>query len=128
MKAFMVALFAIGLVACTTQDPGPKDLTSTPDDPAEVTPLPEDTDLAALWNVSTPADPSEAVGAEADATNCVYIDWCNEPGANGTVCRVRATCRSQGTPSVSSAVISECSADARFACGTIIQPARIFCD
>lgn len=60
---------------------------------------------------STP--PEEGVAAARD---CVYVNWCNEPGPRGTVCVLRKGC------SRNNATINECIEDARAVCGRIIQP------
>lgn len=53
------------------------------------------------------------VGTEAD---CVYIQWCNAPGADGTVCRLRSGC------SLNNATLNECVADAYAVCGAPVDP------
>ena len=50
----------------------------------------------------------------------VYIEWCNEPGPAGTICRVRSRCQSQCVPG--DALFAECDADAEAVCGGIVAP------
>lgn len=71
-----------------------------------------------------PNDPDVAA-----AQNCVFIQWCNQPGANGTVCIVRntAACQSQCVNGISSAVFDECEADYNAVCGGFVSPVRVFC-
>jgi hypothetical protein len=73
-----------------------------------------------------PGVPGEAMeeelasGAESSAQNCVYIQWCNEPGFWGSVCRVRSSCLNQcGNFEV---LRQECIRDANYVCGTITEP------
>jgi hypothetical protein len=76
-----------------------------------------------------PGVPGEGPQAENPfqaAQNCVYIDWCNEPGSWGTVCRVYASCLSQCSTNLG-ALLSECTADANYVCGGITQPAVVRC-
>src|ERR1051325_11166074 len=64
-------------------------------------------------------------GAESNSvSDCVSIQWCNEPGGIGTVCSVTAACQSQCPLQ---AVQDECTRQAKIVCGTIIQPFDIVC-
>jgi len=70
-------------------------------------------------------------GAETNAQNCVFIEFCNAPGGEGTVCRVRSSCLNQcfnfprGPSGLAKVLEDECTGDANFVCGGITQPAII---
>ena len=67
----------------------------------------------------TPENESGAVGEEGRVEalqNCVYIDYCNEPGYWGTVCRAKRGCASDA------ATRAECDADVRAVCGKATAP------
>jgi len=59
------------------------------------------------------------------SADCVFIEWCNRPASIspniGTVCRVRPGCPLPPN----AATVNECTADANFVCGAIVQPAWI---
>jgi hypothetical protein len=54
---------------------------------------------------------------EASKVNCSTIQWCNEPGPNGTICIWNACSFTQA--------YNECVTDANYVCGGIKQPAYI---
>lgn len=62
---------------------------------------------------AVPGVPDDVV----DKAGCAYVKWCDEPGPWGTVC--------QKTGCTLAAAIEECIVDARYVCGTIIQPFAI---
>lgn len=66
--------------------------------------------------VRTGEDPSAIVPAK----DCVYIQWCNEPGPNGTICRLRAGCK------YNTATVNECTRDTYNVCGHPVQPWYLF--
>jgi len=76
--------------------------------PDEATQSPEGT-------LGEPAD-----GATDKAVNCVYVQWCNEPGPSGTICRLRAGC------SYNDATVQECIRDTYAVCGAPVQPWYLF--
>jgi predicted small lipoprotein YifL len=45
------------------------------------------------------------------AADCVYVQWCNAPGGDGTICRLRSGCSYNDT------TVAECFADVRRNCG-----------
>jgi hypothetical protein len=85
---------------------------------------------AASHEQSTAGDdgvPGELAAAEgtepassAAAVDCVFIQWCNEPGSFGTICQIRSSCCN-----VNFDENAECIKDALAVCGEIIQPAKI---
>jgi len=103
MKTILAAVFACGIIACMAE----------PQEPAD--------------NPAQESTAQDELGASTNAQDCVFIQFCNAPGADGTVCQVRntAACQSQCNGSVGSAIIAECNADANFVCGGITAPARI---
>ena len=61
-----------------------------------------------------------ADGATDKAANCVYVQWCNEPGPNGTICRLRAGCY------YNDATVQECISDTNYVCGAPVLPWYIY--
>jgi len=120
MKAIMMTVFAIGMAGCLAMEPP----STAADDPSAATSAPE-----AQSQLTGEPDGAASAPITPAAQDCVFIDFCNQPGSNGTVCIVRntAACQAQCSPSILSAIVSECQADARAVCGAIVQPARIFC-
>ncbi len=120
-------LFAAFLSACGAEQPIDSEQASV-SEPSES----EETNSTSSWIVDTGDGPITVApagdeGAETSGTeggveamkNCVYIDWCNEPGARGTVCRAKAGCASL------SALVKECNSDAKAVCGRVVAPAHI---
>jgi hypothetical protein len=66
--------------------------------------------------------PGEAVDGTTDkaAADCVYIQWCNEPGPGGTICRLRGGCAYNNT------TVAECTRDTYNVCGSPVQPWYLF--
>jgi hypothetical protein len=66
--------------------------------------------------------PGESVDGETDkgAANCVYVQWCNEPGPSGTICRLRSGC------SYNNATVNECIRDTNYVCGAPVHPWYLF--
>jgi len=66
--------------------------------------------------------PGESASGETDkgAANCVYVQWCNEPGASGTICRLRSGCV------YNNATVNECISDTYAVCGAPVQPWYLF--
>lgn len=62
----------------------------------------------------------EEIAASDDGTTdkagCVYVKWCNEPGPWGTICQV------ENYNCTWSQAINECIRDARYVCGSIVEP------
>jgi hypothetical protein len=54
-----------------------------------------------------------------DKAGCVYVEWCNEPGPWGTICQVENYSCSW------SQIVNECYVDARYVCGSIVEPLGI---
>jgi hypothetical protein len=53
------------------------------------------------------------------ARNCSYVQWCNEPGPRGTICRARSECGCSG--------VIECNEEVRAICGGFVDPAYFLC-
>lgn len=119
MKAILAAVFAVGMIACMAE-PAPTKSDPSADPSVQETQDPADSSA----QESTSQD---ELGASTNAQDCVFIQFCNAPGADGTICEVRNTtaCQNQCQGSVGSAIIAECNADARAVCGGITAPARI---
>jgi hypothetical protein len=66
----------------------------------------------------TPGESAD--GATDKAANCVYVQWCNEPGPSGTICRLRAGCY------YNTATVNECIRDTNYVCGAPVQPWYLF--
>ncbi len=66
--------------------------------------------------------PGEAVDGTTDkaAADCVYVQWCNEPGPGGTICRLRGGC------SYNSTTVAECTRDTYNVCGAPTYPWYLF--
>jgi hypothetical protein len=64
--------------------------------------------------------PGEKPGDVNTQAGCVYIQWCNAPGADGTVCRLYSGC------SVNNATLQECVDDAYAVCGAPVNPWRLY--
>ena len=70
--------------------------------------------------------PEGTLGEAADgatdkaAANCVYVQWCNEPGPSGTICRLRAGCY------YNDATVQECIRDTYAVCGAPVTPWYLF--
>ena len=64
-------------------------------------------------DTTAPADSGDGVPGEdpATAVDCVYVQWCDEPGPRGTICRLRPGC------SRNNATIQECRDDVEAVCG-----------
>ncbi|HEY0991209.1 MAG TPA: hypothetical protein VGD80_29350 [Kofleriaceae bacterium] len=66
---------------------------------------------------------------DVEAVNCVFIQWCDEPGGNGTVCVIRSGCHPNGCI-VTPAITQECVDDFHAVCsknGNPVQPAIYRC-
>ena len=61
-----------------------------------------------------------ADGATDKAVNCVYVQWCNEPGPSGTICRLRPGCY------YNDATVQECIRDTYYVCGAPVTPWYLF--
>ena len=119
MKTILAAVFACGIIACMAE-PAPTKSDPSADPSVQASPASEDS--SALESTG-----QDDLGASTNAQDCVFIQFCNAPGADGTICVVRNTtaCQNQCQGSVGSAIIAECNADANFVCGGITSPARI---
>ena len=53
------------------------------------------------------------------ARDCSYVQWCNEPGPRGTICRARPECGCSG--------VIECNEEVRRICGGFVDPAYFLC-
>lgn len=53
------------------------------------------------------------------ARDCSYVQWCNEPGPRGTICRARPECGCSG--------VIECNDEVRAICGGFVDPAYFLC-
>jgi hypothetical protein len=63
-------------------------------------------------------DPS-AKGDIGVARDCSFVQWCNEPGPRGTICRARPECGCSG--------VIECNDEVRRICGGFVDPAYFLC-
>ena len=68
----------------------------------------------------TEAVPGESPDDPLDAVNCVYVEWCDAPGANGTICRLRSGCV------YNAATVNECITDTNDVCGGPVYPWYIY--
>jgi hypothetical protein len=102
---FVLALMgAIVVAACALEaEPG--------DSPTEATA--GDSALEAAEEV-TQDDESVTGDAAAAANGCSIVEWCNEPGANGSVCR-QVACST-------AAAYAECDREVRQICGAPVCP------
>ena len=71
------------------------------------------------------SEPGEVVAGEKvddveAQAGCVYIQWCNAPGADGTVCRLYSGC------SLNNATLQECVDDAYAVCGAPVNPWKLY--
>lgn len=107
-----VAVFALALAACSQSaapDPAVEDLG---DGVYRVHP-----DEATLADI-----PDGTPGARLDTTqvrDCAYVQWCNEPGPRGTICRARPECGCSG--------VVECNEEVNRICGGFTDPAYFLC-
>ena len=62
------------------------------------------------------AVPGEDPDGPLEAGDCVYVQWCDQPGANGTICRLRSGCQYNTT------TVNECIADTNAVCGGPFYP------
>jgi hypothetical protein len=132
MKAITMALFVCGLAACMAEEPPPAPA-NPPSDPAQ--PAVGELDDTLTSRPATNAITGDELGGApndpevAAAQDCVFIQWCNQPGPNGTVCIVRntAACQSQCSGGIAPAIFDECERDYNFVCGGFVRPVRIFC-
>ncbi|WP_437569991.1 hypothetical protein [Sorangium sp. So ce542] len=67
----------------------------------------------------TPGEDAGKAGVTARARDCVYVEWCNEPGRRGTICRARPECGCSG--------VIECNDEVRDICGGFVDPAYFLC-
>lgn len=131
MKAIAMAIFACGLIGCVADDPASSARTDPATDQATIDDeLPLDMpDRPAQSSLSADDLGSAPNTTDVAAVNCVFIDWCNEPGANGTICVIRAGCHPNGCI-VTPAITQECVDDYHAVCsktGNPIQPALYRC-
>jgi hypothetical protein len=103
-KLFAVMMIACGVSACMAAPDDGKSTSAADDD--------ESTTASALES------PDETIA------QCVTIQWCDAPGAIGTVCQVAKACMSQCP---STAVQNECHKEALAVCGKIVQPLETDC-
>jgi hypothetical protein len=113
LRSFIVMAFIAMTTAC---------MTTSEDEP---TYLPEGDINSIDVQVLSKDDIEEAqVGESPDnissLADCVYVQWCNEPGPSGTICRLRSGCTYNTT------TVNECIADTKAVCGTPIQPWYLF--
>jgi hypothetical protein len=131
MKAIAMTIFACGLIGCMADDPAPTAKTDPATDQVTLdNELPQDMPADRPAQSSLTADDLGNVPNTVDvaAVNCVFIDWCNEPGGNGTICVIRSGCHPNGCI-VTSAITQECVDDYHAVCGkgNPIQPALYRC-
>src|SRR6185503_20067368 len=89
MKAIAMAIFACGLIGCMADDPASTARTEPATDqvtPDDELPLDMPADRAAQSSLSADDLGNAPNTLDVAAANCVFIQWCNEPGANGTIC------------------------------------------
>ena len=106
IRSGMFAVMGACMVACGSQQgrnstPRPESLT---DSQAPVTPQQPDS--------SQDVRAGENSLAIAAARDCVYVQWCDEPGSRGTICRLRSGCKYNDT------TINECKRDTKAVCGS----------
>jgi hypothetical protein len=84
-------------------------------------------------DLSTEAVPGEGLGGDLEKgdgvgteSHCVIVEWCNEPGAWGTICQISGGCQC-GPGGPTGAQWDECRRDARAVCGTVIEPLGFDC-
>jgi len=106
MKSFAI-LAAFCISACAAEPP-----TTT------------DQETATTEEAAAPLQSTPDTVESRSISDCVSIQWCNEPGGIGTVCSVTAACQGQCPLQ---AVQDECRRQAKLVCGTIIQPFDIVC-
>ncbi len=78
---------------------------------------------SAGYGAQTPEGiPGEASdGDSLDKGNgCVYVQWCDEPGSNGTICRLYNGC------TINDRTIQECIDDTYYVCGSPVMPWYIY--
>ena len=112
-----VTMFAVaGGCADAVEPPGDKDgieePTFLPDGETRATPQ----QIDPFEDVQTGEDPK----VTTIAADCVYVQWCNEPGPAGTICRLRPGCFYNQT------TVDECIRDTRAVCGAPILPWYLF--
>lgn len=125
MRSFIwVSLFAV-VGACMDASDSQDNSNATPDD-GDSTSGPMFLPDGQTRATPQQTDPSEEVRAGEDpaaivpARDCVYIQWCNEPGPNGTICRLRSGCTYNPT------TVHECTLDTYNVCGRPVQPWYLF--
>jgi hypothetical protein len=111
LRILATILLIIPTFACT------EDAVSN-DEPTELLPQPRPSNADDVpgdgTQAATGADPTPAAG-----NGCSIVEWCDQPGANGTVCR-QVAC---DLPSAQ----QECSREATQICGSVVQPFIIIC-
>jgi hypothetical protein len=99
---------AVSMLACTDPVADDKQSELLPEpQPSNAEVVPGDTAQATAATIGTEATPAAGNG-------CSIVEWCNQPGSNGTVFR-QVGCT---LPSAQ----QECTREAIQICGTIVQP------
>jgi hypothetical protein len=117
MRSFVAFVVFVAMGGCITpnsQDDkdGIEEPIFLPDGKARVTPQQTDS----FEDVRTGEDPD----ISAVTADCVYVQWCNEPGPAGTICRLRPGCF------YNTATVNECIGDTRAVCGAPVHPWYLF--
>jgi hypothetical protein len=76
----------------------------------------EDEDSTSWLGEEEEVEADTTLGAEPDATNCVYVEWCREPGTGLAACRLRSK---PGCVCGDPANSAECARDVRAVCGNV---------
>jgi hypothetical protein len=127
--AMAMAILACGLIGCMADDPASTARTDPATDqvtPVDELPIDMPADRAAQSSLSADDLGNAPNTLDVAAVNCVFIQWCDEPGGNGTICVIRSGCGCV----VTQAIRDECVADFHAVCsknGNPIQPALYRC-
>lgn len=115
--ALLVAVLTFIMSACAV-GPAGDPLRKEAEDSELLTTKLDDRSAASVDTVAAEdAFAVSADGAITSAVNCTIVQFCNAPGANGTVCQQK-TCTLQ-------AAADECVVDTNFVCGSRVCPWKL---
>jgi hypothetical protein len=109
---FTMSACAVGPDGDPLKSEAESDIRSKVDDPS-LTPA----DLSAEQDMIAASTGTGAGDVTTNAVNCTIVQFCNAPGANGTVCQQK-TCTLQ-------AAADECVVDTNFVCGARVCPWKL---